>query len=179
MLRRLITLLALACALPVHAEELRVALPGHDDLVIDLPAQWHAQVRRPRAELPPSVAISDPDASALQMVVTPIWPVNGAQPATPSELRAQVQGAATRAKPKAVEAELPLKDLGASGKVGYYFSATDRAPDAGGFKHLTQGALGMNELQVTFTVLANGQAEEPTALALEMLRSLRRAPAAK
>ncbi|MCZ8092240.1 MAG: hypothetical protein O9331_02010 [Acidovorax sp.] len=133
----------------------------------------------PRAELPPSVAISGPDASALQMVITPIWPVNGAQPATPSELRAQVQGAATRAKPKAVEAELPLKDLGASGKVGYYFSATDRAPDTGGFKHLTQGALGMNELQVTFTVLANGQAEEPTALALEMLRSLRRAPAAK
>jgi hypothetical protein len=115
----------------------------------------------------------------LQMVLTPIWPAKGAQATPSSELRAQTQAAATQAQPKAVESELPLKDLGASGKVGYYFSATNRARDAGGFKHLTQGVLGMNELQVNFTVLANGDAEEPTDLALEMLRSMRRAPSGK
>ena len=70
-------------------------------------------------------------------------------------------------------------DLGASGKTGYYFSATDRAPEPGGYKYLTQGVLGMHELRVAFTVLANGQSQEPTAQALELLRSLRRAPASK
>ena len=180
MLRTALTLLTFALCLPVRAEELRVPLPGRDDLVIDLPAQWRAQVRRPHAELPPSVAISGPDATALQMILTPIWPAGSSSRApTADELRAQVQSGATQAKSRAVEAELPLKDLGASGKTGYYFSATDRAPEPGGYKYLTQGVLGMNELRVAFTVLANGQSQEPTAQALELLRSLRRAPASK
>ena len=179
MLRPALALLALALTLPALAEELRVPLPGRDDLVIDLPAQWRAQVRRPHAALPPSVAISGPDANALQMILTPIWPAGSAPKApTADELRAQVQAGAAQAKPRAVEAELPLKDLGTSGKTGYYFSATDRAPEPGGYKYLTQGVLGMNELRVAFTVLANGQPQEPTtAQALELLRSMRRAPA--
>lgn len=177
MIRTALTALTLALCLPVLAEELRVPLPGRDDLVIDLPAAWRAQVRRPYPELPPSVAISGPDATALQMILTPIWPAGSARATTADELRAQVQAGAAQAKPRAVEAELPLRNLDASGKTGYYFSATDRAPGPGGYKHLTQGVLGMNELRVTFTVLANGQPQEPTAQALELLRSMRRAPA--
>lgn len=180
MLRIPLAAMAIALCLPVLAEELRVPLPGRDDLVIDLPAEWRAQVRRPHAELPPSVAISSPDAAALQMLITPIWPAGSTpKPPTADELRAQAQAGAAHARPRAVEAELPLRDLGASGKTGYYFSATDRAPEPGGYKYLTQGVLGMNELRVAFTVLANGQREEPTAQALELLRSLRRAPASK
>lgn len=179
MLRTALTLLTFALCLPVLAEELRVPLPGRDDLVIDLPAQWRAQVRRPHAELPPSVAISGPEAGALQMIVTPIWPAGAGKASTPDELRAQVQSAARQAQPRAEEAELPPKDLGASGKTGFYFSATDRAPEPGSYRYLPQGVLGMNELRVTFTLLANGQREEPTAQALELLRSLRRAPASK
>lgn len=180
MLRTALASMAFALCLPVLAEELRVPLPGRDDLVIDLPAQWRAQVRRPHAELPPSVAISGPDATALQMLVTPIWPVGSApRGPTADELRALTQAGAARARPRAVEAELPLKDLGAAGKTGYYFSATDRAPEPGGYKYLTQGVLGMNELRVTFTVLANGAPQEPVAQALDLLRSLRRTPASK
>lgn len=177
MFRAALASIAFSLCLPALAEELRVPLPGRDDLVIDLPAPWRAQVRRPHAELPPSVAISGPDAKALQMLITPIWPVGSAPKApTAEELRALVQAGATRAKPKAVESDLPLQDLGAPGKTGYYFAATDRAPEPGGYQHLTQGVLGMNELRVTFTVLINGAPQEPTAQALELLRSLRRAP---
>jgi hypothetical protein len=180
MFRTALVSIALALCLPVLAEELRVPLPGRDDLVIDLPAQWRAQVRRPHGELPPSVAISGPDTKALQMLITPIWPVGSApRGPTADELRGLVQAGAARALPKAVESDLPIKDLGASGKTGYYFSATDRAPEPDGYKHLTQGVLGMNELRVTFTVLVNGAPQEPTAQALELLRSLRRAPATK
>lgn len=180
MFRTALALIAFSLCLPALAEELRVPLPGHDDLVIELPAPWRAQVRRPHAELPPSVAISGPDAKALQMLITPIWPV-GSAPRAPraEELRALVQAGVTRAQPKAVESYLPLQELGAPGKTGYYFSATDRAPEPDGYRHLTQGVLGMNELRVTFTVLVNGAPQEPTAQALELLRSMRRAPAAK
>ncbi len=168
-------LLASALALPAWADELRVPLPGRDDLVIDVPAGWHAQVRRPQAALPPTIALSGADASSFQVLITPSWPAGAATAPTANDVRALVQGAAGQARPRAVEAELPLKDLGASGKSGYYFSATDRQPEPGGFKHLTQGAVTVNELRVTFTVLVNGQAQPTTDLALELLRSMRRA----
>jgi hypothetical protein len=172
-------LLALTLALPALAAELRVPLPGHDDLVMDLPDGWHGQIQRPRAELPPTVAIAGTDAAALQLLVTPIWPVGNGQAPTANDIRAMVQHAADQIRPRAVEPELRLNDLGATGKVGYHFSATDRAPEPGGFKHLTQGAVGMGELRVTFTILANGEPAEPTAQALALLRSMRRAPALK
>lgn len=173
------SLLALSLTLPALAAELRVPLPDRDDLVMDLPEGWHAQIRRPRAELPPTVAIAGPDAAALQVLVTPIWPAGGAQAPTGSDIRALVQGAADRVRPRAVEPELKLSDLAATGRPGYYFSATDRAPEPGGFRHLTQGAVAAGELRVSFTILANGEADEPTSQALALLRSMRRAPAHK
>ena len=173
------SLLALSLALPALAAELRVPLPGRDDLVMDLPEGWHAQIRRPRPELPPTVEITGADAAALQVLDTPIWPVAPAQTPTANDIRALVQGAADRARPRAVEAELKLSDLAATGRHGYYFSATDRTPEPGGFRHLTQGAVAEGELRVSFTILANGEADEPTSQALALLRSMRRAPAHK
>ncbi|WP_457417571.1 hypothetical protein [Roseateles sp. P5_E7] len=172
-------LLALTFALPAVAAELRVPLPERDDLILDLPDGWRGQIRRPRADLPPTVAISGPNATTLQILVTPIWPMGDAKAPTANEIRAMVKSAADNIQPSAVETDLKLNDLGATGKVGYYFSATDRAPEPGGFKFLTQGAAGMGELRVTFTILVNGDATEPTAQALALLRSMRRAPSSK
>lgn len=176
MLRAAALLLASAFTLPAWADELRVPLPGRDDLVIDVPAGWQAQVRRPQAALPPTVALSGAGTSSFQVLITPIWPQGTAPAPTANDVRVLVQGAAGQARSRAVETELPLKDLMASGKSGYYFSATDRQPEPGGYKYLTQGAVTVNELRVTFTVLVNGQAQPTTDLALELLRSMRRAP---
>ena len=169
-------LLAFALSLPALAEELRVPLPGRDDLVLDLPAGWRAEVRRPKADLPPTISLSGAGPQGFQVLITPLWPVGEFKPPVPDDIRALAQSAAHRAQPQAVEAELKLKDLGASGKSGYDFSATDRQPEPGGFKHLTQGAVSVNELRVTFTILVNGEPQQTTALALELLRSMRRAP---
>lgn len=86
-----------------------------------------------------------------------------------------VQGAIARAAPQATERELKLIDLGSSGKPGFYFSATDKAPEPDGFKYLTQGAIAVDELRVAFTILSNGENNQAVAQALEMLRSVRRA----
>ena len=172
-------LLALTLALPALAAEFRVPLRDRDYLVLDIPEGWRGEVHRPRAELPPTVAISGPDAASLQILVTPIWPMGNAQAPTAQDIRRLVQGAADTIRPRAIEPELKLIDLGATGKVGYYFSATDRAPEPGGFKHLTQGAMGMGELRLTFTILINGEPAEPVAQALALLRSMRRASALK
>jgi hypothetical protein len=50
--------------------------------------------------------------------------------------------------------------------MGYYFSATDRAPKPGEFKYLTQGILHIGELVASFTILSNdgGEANASDAL---------------
>ncbi|MFG6485661.1 hypothetical protein ACG04R_03195 [Roseateles sp. BYS78W] len=179
MLKTAAALVALILALPALAAELRVPLPNRDDLVIDVPDGWHGQVQRPRADLPPTVAITGPNAATLQVLVTPLWPTGGAKAPTPDDIRSMVQRSADRIRPRAVEPELKLHDLDATGKVGYYFSATDAAPEPGGFKSMSQGAVGMGELRVTFTILVNGEPAEPTSQALALVRSMRRAPGQK
>ena len=176
MLRIITTLLALFMAVSVAAEELRVPLQGRDDLVFDLPAGWQGQVRRARPDLPPTVAIAGSPAGSLQMLITPIWPSGSAKGPTPEELRGLVRGASDQVRSQAVERDIEISELGAPGKTGYYFSVTDRQPEPGGYKYMTQGAMGLNELRITFTVLVNGDPQALRATALELLRNLRRVP---
>lgn len=82
-----------------------------------------------------------------------------------------VQRAADANQPNAVEKNLKIIYLeGSSGK-GYYFSATDKAPEKGGYKFLTQGILLVDELAVTFTILTNDDKKDTENAALTMLKS--------
>jgi len=174
---RYLTLLALASlAVAAIANEVSVPIPGHDDLVLELPDTWQYETRWAREDLPPTVTISSRERREVAVLVTPIWPM-GPPKAPPSaeDVRRLVQGAADSAKPRAVEQSLPLVDLSAPGKIGFYFSATDREPEPNGYKYLTQGAIGFDELLVTFTILTNGDPKPATDQALQMLRSMHRA----
>ena len=176
MLRIITTLLALFMAISAEAGELRVPLQGHDDLVIDLPAGWQGQVPRTSSNMPPTITITGSPSGSLEMLITPVWPNASAKALTPDELRGLVRGAADQAHTQAVERDIEISELGAPGKPGYYFSATHRQPEPGGYKYMTQGAMRLNELRVTFTVLINGDPKVPRATALALLRTLRRAP---
>lgn len=166
---------ALAAALPAGGAEFRLPLAGGDAIVMDLPSGWSGRVD-PRDDSRPTAEISAADAKELRMYVTAGSPLGAAGKATPSEeLRALVRAAADKARPHAVESELKLRELGAAARHGYYFSATDRKPEPGGYRHLTQGAMALDALRVTFTILVNGEPREPTAQALELLRSMRHA----
>jgi hypothetical protein len=178
MIRSLILALALTAPSWAGAAELQVPLNGRDPLVLDLPPAWQAQITRRAPDVPPTVTIASPTPGDFQILVTPIWPQPSAAAPTREQIKVLVQGATAQARSQAVESSLPLVDLAASGKAGYYFSATDRAPEPGGYRHLTQGAVAMGDLRVTFTILANGDAEQTRSQALEMLRSMRRAKAA-
>ena len=173
-------LLALTLSVPAFAEELRVTIPGHDDLILDVPSSWHASVHQTQPTLPPTISVSPAHPPAAQLLITPAWPTGGATAPTSNDIRKLAQMAAATAQRRAVEPELKLRDLDASGKSGYYFSATDRQPEPNGFKYLTQGAIGLNELRITFTILDNEESKSATKTALELLRSMRRtAPAVK
>jgi hypothetical protein len=163
----------LACG--AIAADLRVALPERPALIIPLPVGWRGQVRRATPELPPTVKLSSITEKHFEILVTPIWPMQAdRKPLTPEFLRAMVASAAQRAKPQAVETDLPVRELSGQGLFGAYFSATDRAPKPGEYRNLTQGMISLGELEIGFTVLSNGEAAAVNGPALHMLQSLRR-----
>ncbi len=167
-------LATLAISSSALAAELIVSLPGRDALAISVPSGWDATVNRPRDDLPPTIVIVAKSPGAFQMLITPVWPIGAAKAPTLSEIQSLVQGAATHAKPQAVEPALPLQPLSGTEATGYYFSATDRSPEPDGYKYLAQGALMLKELQITFTILVNGEPSVPTKQALEMLKTIHR-----
>ncbi len=169
-------LCSLTLLMSAHASEtLRVALPDRAALVIDVPEGWHAQVSQAQANLAPTIVLTGAKAHTFQVSISPSWPQGAAKAPLASDIHALVHSEALKAKAHALEPELKLTDLDASGKSGYYFSATERQPAPEGFSHLTQGALSLNELRVDFSVLANGDSASDTrATALEVMRSMRR-----
>ena len=118
MLKVATALLAIVLALPALADELRVPLKDRDELVMELPAGWRGQFRRPRPDLPPTILITTPNAGSFQMFVTPMWPMGSATAPTAVELREVVSGAAEKARSQAIEPELKIVELAAPGKSG-------------------------------------------------------------
>jgi hypothetical protein len=49
------------------------------------------------------------------------------------------------------------------------FSATDRAPEPGGYLYMTQGAAAVGDLLVPFTILTNAGQKETVRGALKMI----------
>lgn len=173
-MHRWCAVLALLMTCSAGAKDIRVPLPA-DDLVLAIPDDWTAQVRPTLPGQPHAATISGPSREALMLLFSPIGPVRPDAPRPTAErVRAMVERAAAAVKSSAEESELTIRDLEIPGAVACYFSATDRQPRPGEYKHLSQGAIGIDEYLVTFTVLMNGNADELRSQALAALRSLRR-----
>ena len=179
-MNRLLKQLAVAAlsglmAWSAFAADMRVPLPDRPALIIPLPVGWRGHVRRAVPDLPPTIMLSSITEKNFEVMITPIWPRSAdAKPLTPDFLRAMVAAAAQKAKVQAVEADLPVRDLPGQGLFGAYFSATDKAPKPGEYRNMIQGIVSIGELQVSFTVLSNGDAAAVNGPALQMLQSLRR-----
>ena len=76
-------------------------------------------------------------------------------------------------KPQAAEKTLRLVGLQGASSKGYYFFTTDKAPKPEEYKYMTQGALVVGDLIVSFTILTNGNHEEIAKEALALLREAR------
>ena len=93
---------------------------------------------------------------------------------TPEELKVSVQHMADGAVAQAVEKKIEVKELKGLANTGYYFAATDRAPKPGEFKTMNQGAIGVGDLRVAFTILTNDGQDAIVKEALSMLAAAAR-----
>jgi len=167
-------ILAAVLALPVlaAAADVRVALPASGALVLPAPEGWRS-LEQPGSV--PTVSLTPANGKAFQVLVSPL--VRPGAPMPPSDstsLCRTVQSAANHALSQSVEKSLPLQDLRSATVEGCYFSATDRAPKPGEFKYMTQGAVAVQGLPVSFTILSNGDPRLAVEPALQMLRAARK-----
>jgi hypothetical protein len=162
--------LLVACV--AAAADVRLSLPGGGALVVPVPTGWK-ESREPG--LVPTLSLAPAVGNSFQIVISPLILPNGVlAPADPESLRKLAQSSAEKILPQAVEKSLPIQDLRAANVQGYYFSATDRAPQPGEFQYLTQGAVSIQGLPVAFTIFSNGDPQATVEPVLRMLKAARR-----
>lgn len=151
--------------------ETSFALPGHGTLIMQLPSGWDHEVRKHPGDFPPTIVLTGFEASPFVVMITPRWAAAGAGDdfGSPKDIHAIVERAAQAAEPQSVEGRLSIVTLGGGKGPGYYFKATDRAPKAGDFKYMTQGAVRVGELVCTFTILTNDDKSAVQTKVLNML----------
>ena len=129
------------------ANEKRYELPNHGELLINVPGTWKDQIKYPPGDLPPTIRFSQKSGEKFTIVFTPLWkmPTAPANFGTAESIQQLVKGAASSVSSQAVEKNIEVKKINGS-NVGFYFSATDKAPKPGEYKYMTQGAIGVNEI---------------------------------
>jgi hypothetical protein len=148
----------------------RYALPDHGSLRLAVPVSWRDEIRQPPNRLPPTIAFTPKSGAGFQVLLTTLWQTTSDVPPRSAEsLRQSMQQALDQVKSQAVEQTIPIMELKGSAGPGYYFSATDRAPGPGEFKHMTQGIVRVGDLTVTFTILTNDGGQGVVSDALAML----------
>jgi len=168
--------LAAVIGTPALAAERIYDLPGHGALVVKAPEGWQDEAAYPPGGLPPTLHFVPSAGERFEMMVTPLWNGPGAPPdfGSPASVRALVQSAVDGAAPQAAEGKLQLRELSGANH-GYYFSATDKAPRPGEFKYLTQGAVIVDGLVCTFTILTDRPDSAVVHQGLTLAGSLRHA----
>ena len=170
--------LATATAIAADGEKKAFALPDNSKLELAIPAVWKDELKTnqaPKGSQGPAattIALTPRDGAPFEVFVTPIARQKpGGSADTAIQMRHNVQQAADKVKPSAVESYLPVEHLTGAPGLGYYFSATDREPKPGEFKYLTQGMLLVGDVVTSFTILTNDGQEKAKEQALALLKS--------
>ena len=162
----------LATCVASFAADVRIPLSIGGALVLPVPEGWRSSARPGPV---PTLSLSPTSGARFQVLVSPLVSRDGRMgPSSPERLRQVVVSSRDNAMAQAVEKSISIQDLKGPHANGTYFSATDRAPQPGEFKYMTQGAMSVSGLPVTFTVLTNDDSKSSESVALRMLRDARR-----
>lgn len=150
----------------------RYELPNLDTLELALPAGWQDESDLPPGGVPLTIRLYPAEGTPFEVYLTPEAPEpTAAEVRDSAALREAVRNAAERIRPQAVEESIEIRRLQGGSGIGFYFSATDRAPQPEEFRYMNQGALQAGELTLWFTILTNDGQEAVVADALAMLQA--------
>ena len=159
----------LAAAEPTTVRTFAVA--DHGSLQLSAPKSWPVEMRPAAGSALPTIAFGPGEGATYRVLITPLSMARKAEPVPAPAVKQMVERAAQDAAAQSVEASLTVKELKSGAHVGYYFSATDRAPNPDEYKYMTQGMFGLGEILLSFTILTNDGHGTVVPAALNMIKT--------
>lgn len=143
--------------------------------MLSSPVAWSHQISQAPEEIAPTIRFSGAAGQKFKVVISAFWsPKSDSSYNSSTKVRSLVDDTAGELKPRLVEKDIPILALPGGSGPGYYFSATDKNPGPNEYKYLTQGAIAVDDLLLTFTVLTKEKRSPMINRAFEILRSARR-----
>jgi hypothetical protein len=135
-------------------------------------SSWQIDAAAP-AGMPGSVQFHAPDRLQMLTLLTPVQgPANFA---SDDALKAVVEKSSAQFKDQAVEKEIELQRISSGEAHGYFVCVTDKAPKAGEYKYLCQGAVALRDLPISFTLLYNERGKPDADRVLSALKTIQTA----
>jgi hypothetical protein len=158
---------------PIAPREFNVA--EHGALVIDVPRSWVQYVKQASDGAPPTIVLRPRLGDEFQLLLTPLWNTNGAKGFNSAEnVREFVTFSAKQLASNSVEKNLVVETIPREKGNAFYFFATDRAPKKGEYPYLIQGAIGMDDLVVSVSLLFRNKEAEAMDAVLNLFSTARK-----
>lgn len=150
----------------------RYVLTDHGSIQLKTPDSWKHELQQPPSHPAPTIVFKPKSGPTFEVLITPLRPVtkDGNFPNS-EKIKQIVEKGVEHAKLRSIEKKIQVKELRGAVNQGYYFSATDRTPEPGGYKYMTQGAILIGDLIVMFTILTNDGQDNVITEALSMLKN--------
>jgi hypothetical protein len=145
-------------------------VPNHGVLVLAVPPSWMDVVHQPPNDLPPTYLFSPKNGNRFELLMTVFWNMKPGENITdPGRLKEMVTARGQTLLSTAIEKELTVLELRRGETVGYYYVLTDKVYEPGGFPYRAQGAIGMGDLLLSFTLLFKDKDSDELQAPLDML----------
>lgn len=154
-------------------------IPGHGVLLMDVPVGWQATFYQPENDGFPVISFFPFEDSErfkgtenFQLSVAVFWTDSALRDLTaPANLRKFVESVGQNVLKQSDQERLELKEIVGHSGIGYLFDLTDKDVGSDEFKYLTQGALGVGNVVVVFSLFSRDNHEELRTQTLEMLKT--------
>lgn len=155
---------------PVGREE--YPIPEHGNLVMYVPDDWNATFYQPEGDTFPIIIFYPLEGPQIfQLTVAVFWEHSPLQDLTaPRNLRRFVESVGQEVLPQADQDELELVEFAGRTGVGYLFDLTNSEAGEGEYPYLTQGALGVGNVVVVFSLFTKDLDNNFRELSLRMLQ---------
>lgn len=141
-------------------------------LTLMVPKHWSDKRSQLSIALPRTLRFSADGGERFEVLVSGRW--SGRQDPSvvePSFVLSVTAHGAQIAAPQAEEEQIEVRSLPTVSGEAYLFSATDKNPKPGEYRYMVQGAVNVQGLVCTFTILSDEQDAAAVADAIEMIRT--------
>ena len=165
-----------------ETENRKYPVPEHGELVIDVPTSWEVTYVSLSEKKPAIITFykkNEIGGEIFQLNISVLWDDGFIRDITsPEHIRSVVENSGKELLQNSVEKEISLVPLDGLEGTGFYFNLTDAQPRQGEFRYLTQGAIGVGEVLLIFSLFTNdlksGYREKMLAMILSARHKLQR-----